>query len=751
MKPALASPSRRTALKTAAATAATLTLGFRIEPARAQGAAADFRPNAWLQIAGSGAVTVWISKTEMGQGIETGIAMIVADELDADWARVAVRTIEPDGKRFMITGGSYSTAGAWVAGRKAAAQARAMLLQAGAQALGTAPADCRTERHTVLHAASGRRIGYGELAARAAALTPPEAPPLKDPAAFTLIGQPLPAKNLQAIVRAQAVYGLDVRVPGMLFAVIERSPVVNGRIARVDDRAARRQAGVVDVVRLRGSTFPTLNYVRDGVAVVARSTWAAMQGRRQLKLEWNDAWAPTRARNGRLASSTALAEEFRRALAGPGDTPAPSVTHPRVTATRTGTPESMAAAFRQAAKTLELAYDVPLQAHVPMEPMNAVAHWTPGRCEVWAPSHFQSRLQNAVCSLTGLPPDQVRVHTPLLGGSFGRRLDPDFALEAVMLSRELERPVQVVWTREDDIRFGLYSPPSHHRVRVALGADGRILALDHALAALSVLKQQEPEQIGHNGVDNAAAIDAVKFPYAADNLHVSHRLVEQAIRVFWWRRGYTPNNTFVNESVLDECAHAAGVDALAYRLRLLGEPRQLKFPNGEDSETIDTGRLAQVLREACRAAGWGAPLPAGVGRGLASTVTDSYVAQVVEVAVEAGGLRVRRVVTAVDCGRVVNPQLVKAQVEGSIVFALTAALKGAITVEDGQVQQSNFHDYPLLRIDEMPAIETVLVASDASPTGIGEPASHAVAAALANAVFAATGQRHRATPIGRRA
>lgn len=743
MKP-LASPSRRAVLQAAAA----FTLGFRIDLLAAQPQAA-FRPNAWLRIEADGAVTVLISKTEMGQGIETGIAMIVADELDADWNRVAVRTIEPDGQRFMVTGGSYSTAGAWVSGRKAAAAARQMLLQAGAQRLGVDAGSCRTESHAVLHAASGRRVGYGELVAQAATLPVPESPALKDPATFKLVGQPLAAKNLPAIVRAQAVYGLDVRVPGMLFAVIERSPVVNGRIAAVHDRAARAVPGVVDVVKLRGNTFPTLNYVRDGVAVVARSTWAALQGRRQLKVDWNESWARSKARNGALASSTTLSQEFRRALAGERETKEPDVIHPAVTAARIGTPETMATAFERAAKTLELQYEVPLQAHVPMEPMNAVAHWTPSHCEVWAPSHFQTRLHNAVCDRTGLPPERVRVHTPLLGGSFGRRLDPDFAIEAVLLSRELQRPVQVVWTREDDIRFGLYSPPSRHHVRVALDGAGRILALDHALAALSVLKQQEPEELGRDGLDNAASIDAVKFPYATDNLHVSHRLVEQAIRVFWWRRGYTPNNTFVNECVLDECAHAAGVDALAYRLQLLGPARQLKFPNGVDTETIDTGRLARVLRAACDAAGWGTPLAAGIGRGLASTVTDSHVAQVVEAAAAPdGGFKVRRVVTAVDCGRVVNPQLVRAQVEGSIVFALTATLKGAISVEQGRVQQGNFHDYPLLRIDEMPAIETVLIASDAAPTGIGEPASHAVAAAVANAVFAATGKRQRILPLG---
>ncbi len=749
MKMQPASPARRTVLRLAVTTAVSLTLGFRLDRAVAQANNTDtqFQPNALLRIDTTGAVTVMISKTEMGQGTETGTAMIVADELDADWAQVSVKTVRPDSKRFMVTGGSYSTAGAWVGGRKAAAAARQMLQQAGAQALGVEMAACHTERHAVVHGASGRRIPYGELVSRAAALKVPEAPTLKSPQSFTLIGKPLPAKNLQAIVRAEAVYGLDVRVPDMLYAVIERSPVINGRVARVDERATRAVAGVTHVVKLRGNTFPTLAYVRDGVAVVARSTWSAMQGREQLKVAWNESWSDTKARNGALASSSTLAQDFKRALAGGVVTTGPDVIHPAVTAVRQGTPDSMMDAFKRAAKTLDLVYDVPLQAHVPMEPMNAVAHWTPERCEVWAPCHAQTQLHNVLRELTGLPGERVIIHTPLLGGSFGRRLDADYAIEAVMLSREINHPVQVVWTREDDIRYGLYAPPSRHHVRVALDARGRILALDHAFAALSVRKQQEPQLIAADGLDATAAIDAVKFPYATDNRHVSHRLVEQAIRVFWWRRGYTPNHTFVNECLLDECAHAAGVDPLQYRLGLLAPAQELKFRNEGDHELIDTGRLAHVLRLAGQAAGWGNILPAGVGRGLAATVTDSYVAQVIEAEVKDGVLKVYRVVSVVDCGRVINPQLVRAQVEGSIVFALTAALKGAITVEQGRVQQSNFHDYPLLRIDEMPTIETILVDSVAAPTGIGEPASHPVAAALSNAVFAASGQRLRTLPF----
>ncbi|NRF71592.1 xanthine dehydrogenase family protein molybdopterin-binding subunit [Aquincola sp. S2] len=744
-------PTRRDVLRLGAAAGTSLVLGFRLHgnaQAQPATAAAPFRPNAWLTINRDGAVQVSISKTEMGQGTATGIAMLVADELDADWARISVDTMRPDGQRFMITGGSYSISAAWQPARVAGAQARELLRSAGAQALGVAPADCRTEQHAVLHPASGRRIGYGELVARAAALPVPEKPALKDPREHRLIGRPLPAKNLDAIVRAQAVYGLDVRVPGMLFAVIERSPVINGRLARLDARAARAVPGVQQVIPLRGNTFPESElYIRDGAAVLASSTWAALQGRRQLKLQWNENSADRKPRGGRLASTTTLADDLQRALAdGTPDAPREGL-RPWVSGLRHGTPEGLAQAFATAHRTLELDYEVPLYPHAPMEPMNAVAHWTPERCEVWAPCHFQSYLHRLLRDLTGLSADRVVVHTPLLGGSFGRRLMPDYAIEAALLSREAERPVQVLWTREDDMQHGLFSPPSRHRARVALAADGRILALEHSVAALSVRQQSERESIAPSGLDRSVVIDAEKFPYGAEEMHVRHRLVEQTIRVLWWRRGYTANHTLVNETLLDECAHAMKEDPLAYRQRLLGAPRELRYENEGDTEVIDTGRLARVQRVACEAAGWGRPLPAGAGRGLASTYTDTCVAQVIEVVPNGKGLKVQRVVSAVDCGRVINPQLVKAQVEGSIVFALTAALKARITVEAGRVQQSNFHDFPLLRFDEMPVIETVLIHSDAAPTGIGEPASHCTAAALANAVFAATGRRLRRLPF----
>ncbi len=750
---ALRSPARRRLLQQAAAGGAALVLGFRSGEAPAQaraalaGAPAALQPNAWLALHPDGTLEVAIAQTEMGQGTATGIAMIVADELDADWSRTRVHTIVPDGKRFMITGGSTSIAMAWEPARVAAAQAREMLCEAAARRWGVPAAECRTAVHEVLHPASGRRLGYGELALRAAALPVPEKPALKPMNARPLIGQPLAAKNLTDIVSGQALYGIDVRLPGMLFAVIERSPTINGRLATLDDAAARAVPGVVSVLRLRGNRFPEDSpYVRDGVAVVARSSWAAMQGRQRLKLQWHEQGADRLPRAGRLASTTTLARDFERAFQpGTPDNPREGM-RPWVSTLRQGSEAGLAQAFAAAHRTLDLHYELPLVPHAPMEPMNATARCSSERCEIWAPCHFQSKLHAALRTLTGLPAERVIVHTPLIGGSFGRRLEPDYGIEAVMIARELQQPVQLLWTREDDMQHGLFGPPSRHRARAALARDGRILALEHSVAALSVRLQSERDQLAH-GLDRSVSFDAEKFPYGAEQLHVRHRLIEQTIRVLWWRRGYTPNHTLVNETLLDECAHALGLDPLQYRQQLLLPARVLKYDNDGDEEVLDTGRLARVQRLAAEAAGWGRALPAGAGRGLASTCTESCVAQVVEVVPEGRGLKVARVISAVDCGRVINPQLVKAQVEGSIVFALTAALKQRITVEAGRVQQSNFHDAPLLRFDEMPAIETVLVDSDAPPTGIGEPASHCTAAALANAVFAANGKRLRSLPF----
>lgn len=737
--------TRREFLKISALAGGAFMLGFSLQESDAAPDTANppFTPNAWLQIDPDSTITVRIHKTEIGQGTATGLAMIVAEELDADWSRVKVQTIEPDGKRFMITGGSFSIAGNWKPCRNAGAAAREMLVRSAAAKWGVEASSCRTEKSTVYHHASGRKARYGELAEAASKLTPINDPPLKEPQQFTLIGKEVSAKNLPLIVTGKAEYGIDTRLPGMLYATVERSPVVNGRIARVDDRAARSTKGVKHIVKLRGNTFPTYNYVRDGVAVVATSTWAAMQARKKLRVDWNEHWTDAKPKNGAAASTTRLAQDFADALK-------PENVAKAVVARQVGTNDALQQAFAQSAKTLDFRYTLPLQAHAPLEPMNATAHWTQERCEVWVPTHFQSRLLDALKELTGLPAESIIIHTTMVGGSFGRRLDVDYGIEAVMLSREIQAPVQVLWTREDDMKFGLYSPPSAHHVRVALDANGSIAAFEHNFAALSVWKQQEPEMIETNGLDGAMSIQAMRFPYTTPQFIVRQHLVEQPIRVQWWRRGYAMNHAFVNESVIDECAHLAGKDPIQYRIAHLPENKILEVPFKEGVERFDTERMKNVLRRAADASQkWSAPNAASglIGKGIAAVGDESYLVQIVEVSVENKTLNVRRVLTVLDCGTVINPQLVRAQVEGSIVFALTAALKGAITVENGRIQQNNFDDYPILRLNEMPTIETILVPSQEAPMGTGEQISFTLPAALGNALFAATGKRLRVLPF----
>jgi isoquinoline 1-oxidoreductase subunit beta len=741
--------SRREFVKAASASSLAWVLGFPIDTKAQDSDSQPLMPNRLIRIQPNGSIEFLSAATEMGQGAATGIAMILAAELDADWSRVSIKTVRPDGKRMMFTGGAMSTTVAWNA-RWMSAAAREMLQQAGAEAMGKAVADCYTERHAVVHRASGRRMDYGELVARARTLKAPDKPVLKDRKTLAFIGQSLPATNLNDILLAKLQYGVDVRVPSMLYASIERAPVINGRLASVDDKAARASPGVSRVITLRGNTFPDYNYVRDGVAVLANSSWAAMQGRKKLVLQWNEAWGDEPGRYGHMTSSAALSQEFTRVL-NATDSKAGDGFGADVLASRTGSEQGIQNAFSSATKTLDLTYELPLQAHVPMEPMNATAHWQGDRCEMWVPCHYQWRLFNAIKQLTGLANDKIIIHTTALGGSFGRRQDVDYAIEAAMLSREVRQPVQVLWTREDDVRCGLYSAPSQHRVCVALDAQGKPAAIDHAFATISQLQQMYIAALPDSGFDRAASTDAIKFPYLQNNYQVRHRLIERAVRVHAWRRGYTHNHTFALECTIDECAHAAGVDPLAYRLQLLPAAQKLdykiKYRSNESTETIDTVRLTNVLKLAAQAANWGSPPRPGRGLGIAATVTDTHLAIVLEVKVHDKDIRVERAVVVVDCGVVINPQLVKAQVEGCIVFGLTAALKGSITFENGRVQQSNFSDYPILRIDEMPKVETILVQSNEAPTGVGEQVSHPVAAALANAVFAATKQRLRSLPL----
>ncbi len=690
---------RRTFLKTAAAGGALL-LGIHLPGCREErGASASlpgsvqpvgftstFAPNAWLQVNDDGTVVVQVAASEMGQGVMTAIPMLVAEELEADWQRVRVE-FAPARAEYanplmgnQATGGSTAIRGFFQPLREAGAMAREMLVAAAAARWGVAPGSCRADRGEIIHLPSGRRLGFGELASEAARQPLPEQVRLKESGTFRLLGTPVPRMDTPAKVNGSAVFGQDVRVPGMLFASIERCPWFRGKAVRVEVGEALRLPGVVDV-----------QIIDAGVAVLAESTWAAFKGRSALQVQWS----PSKLQG---LDSGAIRARLQKAL----DRPKPRRNEGNVDK-----------AFRAADRTIEAEFALPYQAHACMEPMNCTAQVGSGECTVWAPTQAPGRTQQTAARITGLPPDRVRVVTTFLGGGFGRRSEQDFVEEAVELARRTGRPVQVAWSREDDIRHDFYRPASHSRLRAALDAQGRPIAW-HQITAGPGLAQ--------GGID---------IPYAIPNLRLEQAVVEPGVPVGFWRAVGASNNAFPVECFMDELAAAAGRDPFEFRRDLLADARP-----------------RAVLELAAQKAGWGRHLPPGQGRGIALYRSfGSFVAQVAEVSVEGERVRVRRIVCAVDCGVVVNPNTVEAQMESGIVYGLTAALESAITVRDGAVAQSNFHDFPLLRFDAMPQVEVHIVPSGEAPGGIGEPGTPPAAAAVANAIFAATGQRIRALPI----
>jgi isoquinoline 1-oxidoreductase beta subunit len=707
--------SRRDFLRAGAVGGGGLVLGLylpalgRPAEAAAPGAPA-FAPNAFLRIGTDDSVTVIVNHSEMGQGVYTSLPMLVAEELDADWStiRVMAAPVDPAYNHTafgtQMTGGSTSTWSEWERLRQAGAAARAMLIAAAATTWKVDPAACRAQNGQVVHAASGRRLSYGRLAAKASGLTPPQTVTLKDPKEFTLIGKPTKRLDTPDKVNGRAVFGLDVKVPGMLVAVVARPPVFGGKLKSFDAGRARAVPGVRHVVE-----------IDRGVAVVAEGFWPAAKGRQALSIVWE---------GGPLSGldSRAQREEYEGLAAQPG-----------AVARKEG---DAAAAMGQAARRLEAVYELPYLAHAPMEPLNCVAHVRPGGCEVWTGTQFQTIDRDAAAAAAGLKPEQVKLHTALLGGGFGRRavIDSHFVREAVLLSKAVKSPVKVVWTREDDIRGGYYRPAAHHRIGAGLDAAGRPAAWRHRIVCQSFMAGTPFEAMMiKDGVDATAVEGAADLPYDIPNLLVDWQQAPGGVPTLWWRSVGHSHTAFAVESFLDELAAAAGKDPYEYRLALLG-----KHP-----------RHKRVLETAAGKAGWGKPLPEGRGRGLAVHESfGSFVAHVAEVSVSgAGKVRVHRVVSAIDCGPVVNPDTISAQIEGAVVFGLSAVLHGEITFENGRVKQRNFHDYPLLRMNEMPEVETHIVPSTDKMGGVGEPGVPPVAPAVANAIFAATGKRLRRLPI----
>ena len=679
-----------------------------------------FSPNAWLRVGSDGIVTLTIDKSEMGQGPHTALAMILADELEADWSKVQLGPVPENPaawSRPMSTGGSRSVRSSWDTLRKAGATARAMLVAAAAETWGVEPATCRAENGTVVHATSRRRLGYAVLARKAATLPVPENPPLKDPKDFRLIGTRVRRLDTPPKVDGGAVFGIDVRVPGMLVASIERCPVFGGRIKRFDAERSNAVPGVRHVVPLDASPWTGTNGAwgvgcAAGVAVVADSYWQAVTGRRALEIEWDEG------DNGSL-DSDAIRAQFTRLAEQPG-----------AEARKNG---DAPIALAGAAKRVEAVYEVPFLHHATMEPMNCTAHVRAEGCDVWAPTQNQTRAQEVAAELAGLPKEQVRVNTTLLGGGFGRRLEPDFVSEAVRLSKAVGAPVKVIWSREDDVRHGFYRPATYNRFAAGLDATGSPVAWTHRIVAPPILLKFGPLE---KGIDRTLIDGAANLPYGIPNLLVDQVAVDllPVPRGFWRSVGIS-QNAFVTECFCDEVAVAAGKDPYEFRRALLG----------------DKPRHRRTLELAAEKAGWGSPLPAGQGRGIAlAEWAPTTCAQVAEVSVAPDGtVRVHRVVYAVDCGPVVNPDTIEAQLQGGIVYGLTAALYGEITIERGRVKQGNFDDYPLLRLPEMPVVEVYIVPSSDAQGGIGEPAVGPIAPAVCNAIFAATGKRVRRLPIGK--
>jgi isoquinoline 1-oxidoreductase beta subunit len=704
--------SRRALLQAGAAAGGGLMLGLKLPLANddAEAAASDsFAPNAFIRIGGDGQIVLTMPYVEMGQGAYTSIPMLIAEELEVDLKQVRLEHAPPNEKLYgnpliggiQATGNSNAIRAAWQPLRQAGAAARTMLVAAAAKRWKVDPASCRAQSGKVLHAQTRRSLKYGALAADAARLPVPENVALKRPQDFKLIGTPAKRLDTPSKVNGTAVYGIDVRPPGVKIATLAQSPVFGGRVKTLDDTAAKAVKGVRQIVRLD-----------DAVAVVADHMGAAKKGLAALVIEWDD--GP----HARL-DTQAIVGELEKATLNPG-----------AVAQNIGDADK---AMAGAATKVEAIYQVPFLAHATMEPMNCTVHVRRDGCEVWVGNQVLGRAQAAAAKTAGLPLDKVVVHNHLIGGGFGRRLEIDGVIRAVEIAKHVDGPVKVIWTREEDIQHDMYRPSFFDRISAGLDEKGMPVAWSHRFAGSSIIARWAPP-LFKNGLDPDTTEGAIDLVYALPNLHVEYAQVEPAgIPTAFWRSVGPSHNVFVTESFIDELAAAAKQDAVAYRLALLDK----------------TPRAKAVLALAAEKAGWGAPVPKGIGRGVSvQFVFATYMAHVAEVEVSKdGAVRVRRVVCAVDCGTVVNPDTVRAQIQSAIIFGITAALYGEITLKDGRVEQANFDTYQMLRMNEAPAIEVHIVQSFEPPGGMGEAGTSAIVPAVTNAIFAATGQRLRKLPV----
>jgi isoquinoline 1-oxidoreductase beta subunit len=667
-----------------------------------------FAPNAFIRIDQAGHTTLVMPQVEMGQGVYTAIAMILAEELDADFPHVTLEHAPPNDKLYgnpvfglQVTGNSNSIRAWWTQLRKGGAGARAMLVQAAAQQWQVEPASCTAANGEVIHKESGRRLSYGALAQAAGSQTPPRDVALKDPNDFVLIGKPLKRLDTPDKANGKAVYGIDAILPGMKFATVAACPVFGGKVGRVDDSAAKKLPGVQKIVVLD-----------DMVAVVGDHMWAAKKGLDALVIDWNegpnahvsskDIWRDLRAaseRNGVVAKSEG---DIAKGLA-------------------TG-------------ERLDASYELPFLAHATMEPVNATVHLTPSSCKIWTGTQIMTRVQSEAAKTAGLPVENVTVNNHLLGGGFGRKLEPDMVVAAVRVAKQVDGPVKVVWTREEDIQHDVYRPVYRDTISAAL-SDGKIVGWRYKVSGSAVIARWLPPAF-QKGIDIDAVDSAVDVPYDIPNFHVEYvRAEPPAVPTGFWRGVGPNNNVFAIESFMDELARKAGKDPIDFRRGMLGKNQ----------------RLLAALNLVAEKSGWGQPLPARIGRGVSVLPSfGSFIATVVEAEVdEQGEVLLHRITSAVDTGIAVNPDTIMAQLEGGLIFGLTAALYGEITIDKGRVQQSNFHDYRMLRIDQVPKIEVHVIKSGEAPGGIGETGVTAGPPALRNAIYAATGVALRRLPIDR--
>ena len=710
--------TRRQFLKASTASTGGLVIGFclpagnKLAQAQAPQAPNLNVPNAFLRINRDGSVVVQVKHLEFGQGVMTSLPMLVAEELECDWTRVRAE-LAPAGAVYahtmfgmQMTGGSSSVVNSWEQMRTVGAMARTMLIAAAAKQWKVDPAKCRAENGVVIGPA-GKKASFGTLADAAGAAKVPEKVVLKEAKDFRIIGKPTRRLDAPTKVNGAAKFGFDVTpkmLPDLHTALVRHPPVFGARVGKIDASKVHGIPGVTHVVQ-----------TSNGVAVVAKNFWAAKLGRDALVVEW-------KMDDALKVNSADLKKTYRdiandKAAAG--------------AVAKAGNVESL----KNAAKTVSAEYDVPYLAHAPMEPLNCTVNLKADSCEIWVGSQFQTGDQAAAAKAAGLKPEQVKLHTMIAGGGFGRRANPaaDYIIEAVEIAKDAKVPVKTVWTREDDIRGGYYRPQFVHKVTAGLDANGRIAAWDHVIVGQSIMAGTPFEAfMVKNGVDDTSVEGVADTPYDIANMQVVSHSPKSGVPVLWWRSVGHTHTAFVMETMMDDLARAAGKDPVEFRADYLG-----KHP-----------RVLKVLRTAAEKAGWGSPLPKGVARGIAVHESfGSVCAHVAEVSLDKGNIKVHRVVSAIDCGLVVNPLTVTAQVESAVAYGLSAALYGKITLKDGVVEQSNFHNYPVLRLSEMPKMEVHIIPGGTTPTGVGEPGTPPIAPAVSNAILALTGKRLRELPF----